>query len=90
MLFVLFIYERYLDMFNKMLFLYKMCEVLYYICYDVLECLIFYIWINKSCCYSFNDIVVFFLLIRFLFMLEYKKNKKKIKNVFNVMFKKFE
>lgn len=29
LLFVLFIHERHLDMFNKMSFLHKMCEALY-------------------------------------------------------------
>lgn len=78
MLFVLFIHERHLDMFNKMSFLHKMCEALYHICHDVLECPTFHIRTNKSCCYSFNDIVVFLSLNRSPLMPEYKKKKLKM------------
>lgn len=74
-----------------MSFLHKMFEALYHICHDVLECPTFHIRTNKSCCYSFNDIVVFLSLTRYPLMPEYKKNKKwKIKNAFNAMFKKLE
>lgn len=68
--------SRHLDMFNKMSFLHKMFEALYHICHDVLECPTFHIRTNKSCCYSFNDIVVFLSLTRSPLMPEYKKNKK--------------